>query len=314
MRLLTTMQFSRYWRGNSPRHLLYVPSARKIVKRSRVPLRTRAGRNSPRTTESRGVIWTLAALGAGLAATVAAYAFRLFTAGGVAAALAVGAAVLLAGGWELSLLLVGSFASTAILTRYRRAEKVQPEHRRGRSAIQVLANGVVPAALAVAGKLLGLPWAIPGAAGAIAVTTADTWATELGLLSRQRPRLITTGAPVERGRSGGITFLGTAAGVAGALVVGGGAVALLGVPAIAVAAAGVVGLLLDSVLGATAQAVYTCPACGRIGETPECTCGATRPQTAGVARVTNDSVNVLGTLAGALAAAGLAGVAAAASR
>jgi uncharacterized protein (TIGR00297 family) len=246
---------------------------------------------------------TLLALAIGIAAILGAYAFRLFTAGGAVAALAVGAAVLLAGGWGLALTLVGAFASTAVLTRYRRSEKIQPEHRRGRTASQVLANGVVPATVAIAGALFDLSWAVPAAVGAIAATTADTWATEVGLLSRQPPRLITTGAIVPRGRSGGITLLGTLSGAGGAVfaaVLGRFATPTAGASSVlAAAAGGIAGLLIDSVLGATVQVRYRCPACGEEGEVETCPCGAVRQQVGGWRWVTNDTVNVLGTLTGA---------------
>lgn len=247
----------------------------------------------------------LLALALGIAAALAAYALRLLTAGGAAAALAVGAAVLLAGGWGLAVTLVGTFAGAALLTWYRRGEKLQPEHRRGRSAAQVLANGTVPAAVALAGAALDSSRALAAAVGAMAATAADTWATEVGLLSRRMPQLITTGAVVPRGRSGGITPMGTAAGVGGAIFV-----AVLGrlvlregpfriVPS---AAGGVVGFLVDSLLGATLQARYLCPACGGEGEVRACTCGGQRRLVGGWRWVTNDVVNVAATAVGAAVA------------
>ncbi len=256
--------------------------------------------------ESRSVSSLLLVLALGITATLGAYALRLFTAGGAAAALAVGAVVLLAGGWGLAVTLVGTFASAALLTWYRRGEKVQPEHRRGRSATQVLANGTVPAVAALAGAFFDSSRALPAAVGAMAATAADTWATELGLLSRRMPRLITTGAVVPRGRSGGITPLGTASGVGGAffaaalgrLVLSGGTLRI-----VPVAAGGVVGFLVDSLLGATLQARYRCPACGEDGEVRLCACGAQRRLAGGWWWVTNDVVNVAATAAGAAVAA-----------
>jgi uncharacterized protein (TIGR00297 family) len=258
--------------------------------------------------ESRVVRLILVALALGVAATSAAYALRLFTLGGALAALLVGAAVLVAGGWGLAVVLVGAFAGSAILTGYRRSEKSQPEHRRGRSASQVLANGVVPAALAVAGALLDLPWALPAAVGAIAATSADTWATEVGLLSSLPPRLITTGEVVARGRSGGITALGSASGVAGALTAATLGWTLLGpaVPVMVVTLGGVVAFVVDSLLGATVQAIYRCPACGAEGEGAVCTCGTTRLHAGGWRLMSNDTVNVVGAAVGAAVAAFLA--------
>jgi len=247
----------------------------------------------------------LVALTLGIGAVAGAYTFGLFTAGGAAAALGVGAAVLLGGGWGLALMLVAAFASTAVLTRYRRGEKVQPEQRRGRTAAQVLANGVVPATLAIAGAVLDLPWTMPAAVGAIAATTADTWATEIGLLSGRPPRLITTGAVMPRGRSGAVTLVGTISGAGGALFAAITGRLLIGpaVPAAAVTTAGLGAFLADSVLGATVQARYRCAACGEEGEVEACTCGAMRRQIAGWRWMTNDTVNVVGTTLGATIAA-----------
>src|SRR2546423_5919714 len=124
--------------------------------------------------------------------------------GGLAAALAVGAAVAWGFGWPGLVVLFAFFLSGSLLTPL--AEPRPPR----RNARQVLANG----GLAAVAALLGAWWL---AAGAIAAAAADTWATEVGTFSPFAPRLITTGARVGRGASGGITALGTAGGVAGGL-------------------------------------------------------------------------------------------------
>jgi len=164
---------------------------------------------------------------------------RWLTGRGVVAALAVGIATAWGMGWRGVLLLLAFFVSGSLLT-----------HGGGqRTERQVLANGGVAALAALAGS-----W--PAFAGSLAAATADTWATEIGRYSRTSPRLITNGRPVPAGTDGGITLLGTAAGIAGA-----GFVALLTLlwqspAAIAVACAGIVGMLLDSVLGATVQGAF----------------------------------------------------------
>jgi uncharacterized protein (TIGR00297 family) len=153
-----------------------------------------------------------------------------------------------------------------------------------RTARQVVANGGVAALAALAGS-----W--PAFAGALAAATADTWATEIGSFSKARPRLITSGEPVPRGASGGITLLGTAGGVAGALVMG--LLAwMLGAHtrqlAGVVALAGAGGMLLDSLLGATVQ--------GSFEHEP------VQPAR-GYAWLDNDAVNLAATLSGAAIAA-----------
>ena len=115
-----------------------------------------------------------------------------------------------------------------------------------RNERQVLANGGVAAVAAVAGS-----W--PAFAGALAAATADTWATEIGRHSSTSPRLISSWTRVPAGTDGGMTLLGTAGGIAGAASIAGLSSALEQQTISAVAIAGIVGMLLDSVLGATVQ-------------------------------------------------------------
>ena len=260
--------------------------------------------------ESRVVIQLVLGLVLAGGIALAASRLKLLTPDGALAALVVGTIIFVAGGFPLSLILVLAFATSSLLTRYRGGEKGQPEHRLGRSASQVLANGSVLAVLAVGHDLLNRPWILSAAVGALAASTADTWATELGLLSPRPPRLITTGAVVERGRSGGITLLGTLSGLAGALFV-----TLLGrifldsfasPGMLAGIIGGTSGLFADSILGATLQAAYICPECGRWGETATCTCGQMRRRIRGLRWMTNDTVNLLTTMVGAAVATLLA--------
>lgn len=213
--------------------------------------------------------------------------------GGVAALL-VGAAVWLGLGWRGFIPLLFFLLSGSLLTRL--ATGANPS----RSARQVVANGGIAAVAALLGR-----W--PEAAGALAAAAADTWATEIGAFSPTAPRLITSGVQVPAGRSGGITTLGTAGGVTGALAIA--VLATLVAPALGwrgaavVTAAGVGGMLTDSLLGATLQVRYACPVCGTITEqSGGARCHETGAQVRGVRWLDNDGVNVAGTLAGAMLA------------
>ncbi|MDQ3811467.1 MAG: DUF92 domain-containing protein, partial [Chloroflexota bacterium] len=165
-----------------------------------------------------------------------------------------------------------------------------------RDAAQVLANGGASTV-----------WLASGSAGGflcgLAAASADTWATEVGTRAGQQPRLVTSGRPVQPGASGGVTVAGLLASATGALAVGA-AWAIFAGPrgrTVALAAlAGMSGSLLDSLLGATVQAVYRCPHCGRLTEASKhASCGVRATLVRGHALVTNDVVNGLATTAAA---------------
>jgi len=266
----------------------------------------------------------LLGLALSLAISLVAYRQRMLSGHGVVGAVVTGTLTFGMGGWLWGWLLVVFFVSSSLLSRYRSADKaaVQARFAKGgrRDLGQVLANGGVGALLALIAGLTGAAWAFPAFLGTLAAVNADTWATELGVLSRQRPRLITTGQIVPAGTSGGVTVLGTTAALAGGLLIGlaaaawaGGALALGKEPPADLArwpwwtaAGGLVGTFVDSVLGATVQRVYYCDRCHEETERPVHTCGATTRYQRGWGWLTNDIVNLLSALAGGLTVLGLA--------
>jgi uncharacterized protein (TIGR00297 family) len=237
---------------------------------------------------------------------------------GAAGAVAVGTLIVGLGGWAWGTLLVVFFVSSSALSHYkeRRKRALAEKFSKGsrRDLAQVLANGGAGALIALASALWPHPawwWAFTAAMAAV---NADTWATELGVLSKQPPRLVTTGRVVEVGTSGGVTAGGTLAalGVAGLIglvaagfdVAGGASFGGAGVLVIVAAVAGVLGALFDSLLGATVQAIYACEACGKETERhPTHTCGGPTRRVRGWAWLDNDWVNFVSAVVGAGVAA-----------
>ncbi len=247
-------------------------------------------------------------LGAALALAigVAAWLKGSLSPSGVLGAVITGTLLFGLGGWVGGLALVGFFVSSSLLSKLLRARKARAEEDYAKTGTrdlgQALANGGVAAAACLALGLTGDTRFLAAALGALAAANADTWATELGVLSRTAPRLITTFRKVEPGTSGAISLMGTLAAVGGAAFV-----AVVGALADPVwwrtlpwiALGGLAGSFLDSLLGATLQGVYWCPTCGRETERRVHACGTpTRPHR-GWGWLGNDLVNLLATLLGA---------------
>ena len=158
-----------------------------------------------------------------------AYRRRSLTRSGVAGAIVTGTTTVGIGGWSWGFTLIFFFVSSSFLSHFRAREKAvtaEDKFSKGsqRDLSQVVANGGVATALALGyacARESTLQHTLrAGYAGALATATADTWATELGVLSSQRPRLITTGKQTSPGTSGGITLLGTASSAIGSLALG----------------------------------------------------------------------------------------------
>ena len=250
-----------------------------------------------------------------------AYRRAALTKSGVAGAILTGTAIFGFGGLDWGVLLIVFFVSSSLLTRYRESAKaeVAEQFAKGgpRDLQQALANGGMAALIALVYGLTGTA-SMPllfAFVGAMAEANADTWATELGILSKETPRMITTRKPVAAGTSGGVTWDGTGAALTGATLIGGLASlfrALAGMPAntaamlLPVAAlAGTAGALADSLLGATVQGIYYCDACGKETERELHRCGNRTRLVRGWRALNNDWVNLIGTLVGAVVAGGL---------
>jgi uncharacterized protein (TIGR00297 family) len=247
-----------------------------------------------------------------LGALVALLAWRVraLTVSGAIAATVAGGMIFGLGGLPWASLLLTFFVSSSGLSKAFALRKISLSEKFSKGSRrdwgQVLANGGLGALLAIVhGACPNQAWPWLAFVGAMAAVNADTWATELGVLSRTPPRLITTGTMVEPGASGGITWLGTLAGLAGAVLIGGvGAVfsdrrwliALIGI----IPLAGLAGSLFDSFLGATVQAIYCCPVCDKETERhPLHLCGAQTYRIRGWSWLNNDWVNFGCSLVGA---------------
>jgi uncharacterized protein (TIGR00297 family) len=248
---------------------------------------------------------------------VAAWRARTLAVSGMLAAILTGGLIFGLGGLPWATLLLAFFISSSLLSKLFRGKKqtlAAEKFAKGsqRDWGQVLANDGMGAFLVMMHVLYPdhiWPWLAYG--GAMATVNGDTWATELGILSKNLPRLITSWKPVERGTSGGITLTGSLATLAGAGLIA--LFMLLTVPSptpwqvlMVISTAGLAGAFFDSLLGATVQAIFYDPIKGK--ETERKILDQDGNPTApirGWRWMNNDAVNFISSIVGALVATGL---------
>jgi uncharacterized protein (TIGR00297 family) len=236
-----------------------------------------------------------------------AYQRRSLTVGGAGWAVVVGSIVFGYGGGVAGLALLGFFLSSSALSRYRRDDKARLtggllEKGDQRDALQVLANGGPAALFSLIYGLTDEPSFYVAALAALASANADTWATELGLLSPTPPRHLLGFREVPAGTSGAVSRSGLFGSLLGALFIAA-LTALEPLPGslwrgLLVAGAGFGGGLLDSLLGAVVQERRQCLQCGAATEQRHHDCGGETICIGGLPGLDNDAINALATAGG----------------
>jgi len=195
---------------------------------------------------------------------------------GSAVMIIMGIIIIFSAGANWLLLIVLFLIMSLLATKFSKKYKLSLGEFEGRrTSKNVISNGVVACFMAAFGGYY-LPF-VGGFIGAIATATADTLASEIGVLD-QHPRLITTFQKVDPGTNGAVSVLGTTVGIVGAAIIGI-ASYLLGImpdPLIAILVSiisGTVGCFMDSILGAVFENRHI---------------------------ITNEHVNLLATIVGAL--------------
>jgi uncharacterized membrane protein len=130
---------------------------------------------------------------------------------------------------------------------------------------------------------------------AIASANSDTWASEIGSLSRKDPIYILTFKRMEKGTSGAISLLGSLAALSGSMLIALLASVLFHLSILAsmiVFAFGYFGNLFDTLIGAFYQQAFICPTCG-IETEKKSHCQKATIRIKGFAFIDNDMVNFL---------------------
>lgn len=228
---------------------------------------------------------------------------QLLTLPGALLALALLLDILLLGGYAPALYIIVVFLLSGLIGACAKPKKSGGKHE-ARGIRQVAANGAVAGVcLLLYGIFDATPFLVAYYA-AVAEFFTDTLASDIGVHAKGRPLDLARMRLTERGRSGGVSLLGTAASLLGALLClllsrGAG---LSATAAVIVALASFSGMLIDSILGSLLQAKYTCRICSAYTEKPM-HCGTAASKTRGLTWMTNSTVNLIANLLSAALAA-----------
>jgi len=238
------------------------------------------------------------------------YRHRSLSLSGACSAVIMGTGFILLGSPIWFALLIVFFFSSSYWSKWKRDSRIKQEveqqyEKSGtRDAGQVWANGGIGLLLCIFYVFNNDASLLYAYIGVMAAVTADTWATEIGALSKSNPRSIITLKVVKPGTSGGVTLLGCGASLAGGLLIGLIAYLIDGTLQHSIwigAVAGLMGSLIDSLIGALWQAMYRCTVCHKETERREHCHKRTQPLR-GVSWLSNDAVNLISSIvAGAIA-------------
>lgn len=246
---------------------------------------------------------SISALIAGLA-----YLKKSLDKSGVIAAALFGTIIYTFGGFLVWGSLIFFFISSSLITKLN--ENNDQKHTKGRNYIQVIANSLVVTLFTILYYIYQSEIFLLAAVVAISTSNSDTWASEIGAMSKGKTFYILNFKVAPKGVSGAISGLGTFASLVGALFIG---VVFVGLYAInhtitlnqafyfgfVITLCGFLGNLIDSYLGGLIQAKY------RGLETGTYTEKRWLPNekvvlASGLALITNDMVNLLSALAASI--------------
>jgi uncharacterized protein (TIGR00297 family) len=241
---------------------------------------------------------------------VVGYLVKLLTASGAATAAFIGLAVFSGFGAKGLLLLGTFFATSSLWSKYKSRIKTTMEEKLAKGAKrdwrQVLANGGTAALFSILYYFDKEPQWLLAFAIAIASANSDTWASEIGSLSKRDPIYIRTFKRIEKGTSGAVSLLGSLAALTGSMLIALLVFMLFHLSILAsmmVFTFGYIGNLFDTLIGAFYQQAFICSTCG-IETEKRRHCQKATVRIKGFPLIDNDMVNFLSGLLAVVVALG----------
>jgi uncharacterized protein (TIGR00297 family) len=180
---------------------------------------------------------------------------RWLTASGAAAACWVGLWLMATGGLKAFIAPALFLISGSLLSKLNR----HTQEKKGRNAVQVFANGLVGVVCLTVYRLWGEPVFLHASLVSFCISMSDSVSSELGMYFKGSTYDITGLKKMRPGVSGGISLMGTLAGLAGAAMLALAVTLAYGFSLsifFTILIFGFAGMLADSVLGSLLQAKY----------------------------------------------------------
>lgn len=241
------------------------------------------------------------------------YIKKSLTLSGSISAIIIGTLIYYTGGLFFSSIIVAFFISSSVITKISKIlgnVEIDVVQKGGqRDYKQVMANGLLGLIFALLFHFTKNHIFILAYSTAFAAAASDTWASEIGVLSKGKPVSIIGFKHIERGMSGGISLLGIIASILGSGFIS--VIFLFGfflnygfsfepiIMFILCAFGGFAGSIIDSLLGATLQVKYKCPVCNKITE-KTVHHGSSTLKVSGMSFIDNDIVNFISPLSACL--------------
>lgn len=251
-----------------------------------------------------------AIIGLGISLIIASLAYlkKSLTISGLFTAIILGTIIYMFGGILVWGSLIAFFIASSLITKV--SDKKEKEDSKGRNYIQVIANGLVASILSIIYYFAQIEIFLIAAVVSIATSNSDTWASEIGRLSKGKTIYILNFKIAPKGVSGAISGLGTLASLLGSFFI---ASVFLVIYAIMygigfddilifgsiITVCGFLGNIIDSYLGGSLQAKYKGVKTGTYTE-KRWLPGEQVVLASGLALITNDAVNLLSGLAASL--------------
>ena len=242
-----------------------------------------------------------------LMTAVISFYYKLLTFRGSIAQFVIAVFIFGLGGVKWTIPILSFFVLSSILSKIRKKINRDVDNFFEKSEIrdnsQVLANGGFGAALMMLYQIFPSELLYYVYVSSLAAVCADTWATEIGTLWKTKTINILNLKTIDQGRSGGISSIGMFGAILGAFIIPISSLSWINWNyfnfILIVTISGVLGSIIDSVLGASFQSQFKCRICGKITER-ENHCNQSSIRYKGLTWIDNDIVNFITSIAGGI--------------